>query len=136
MFINVEFYYEQKKKLVFASLFAAVLNLVLNWIFIPIFGYVAAAYTTLFSYFIFAVSNYISMKMILKEKNVEDNIYDYVRLILLFLALLVFSFVGVILYPYLLPRLIAILTGVFILCVNSRNIIGSLAGVFKNNDKT
>lgn len=136
MFINVEFYFEQKKKLVFASLLAAVLNLVLNWIFIPIFGYVAAAYTTLFSYFIFAVSNYISMKMILKEKNVEDNIYDYVRLLLLFLALLVFSFVGVVLYPYLLPRLIAILIGVFILCVNSRKIIGSLAGVFKNNDKT
>lgn len=136
MFINVEFYYEQKKKLVIASLFAAVLNLILNWMFIPVFGYVAAAYTTLFSYFIFAISNYIAMKMILKEKNVKDNIYDYGRLIILFLALLVLAFVGVVLYPYLYTRLIVILVGIIVMCVNRKKIIGSFAGVFKNNGKT
>ena len=131
MFINVEFYYEQKNKLVVASLFAAVLNVVLNWFFIPVFGYVAAAYTTLFSYFVFAVSNYIAMKLILKEKNVEDNIYDYRRLVILFLCLLVFALLGVVLYSYILVRLLVIFVGLVVLCINRKKIIGSLAGVLK-----
>ena len=70
LFINVEFYYEKKKDLVFASIGAAILNLVLNWIFIPRYGYVAAAYTTLVSYVVFAGSNYLAMKRILRSNQV------------------------------------------------------------------
>ena len=105
MFICIEFYYEQKKKLVIASSVSAILNLVLNWIFIPVFGFVAAAYTTLFSYLVFTIANYIAMKKILLERNLEDRAYDYKRMILLFISLVCVSVVGVLLYPYLWVRI-------------------------------
>ena len=47
LFINVEFYFEEKTMLVFGSILAAVLNVVLNALLIPVWGFVAAAYTTL-----------------------------------------------------------------------------------------
>lgn len=50
LFVNVEQFYKKTWGMALASVSAALLNLVLNYIFIPIFGYVAAAYTTLAGY--------------------------------------------------------------------------------------
>ena len=44
-YVNILFYYKKTKFILFASVFAAVCNIVLNAIFIPIFGYVAGGYT-------------------------------------------------------------------------------------------
>ncbi|MBN1523566.1 MAG: oligosaccharide flippase family protein [Spirochaetales bacterium] len=43
-------------------------NISLNYIFIPYFGYVAAAWTTLASYILLFILHYINSKFILKEK--------------------------------------------------------------------
>jgi O-antigen/teichoic acid export membrane protein len=104
LFINVEFYYEEKKKLIWASIGAAVTNLALNWIFIKWFGYIAAAYTTLVSYIIFAYCNYLTMKKILSEHEVEDNAYSYKSLILIFICLCFAAIIGATLYRHLLIR--------------------------------
>lgn len=50
MFVNVEQIRKKTVGMAFASASAAVLNYVLNMIFIPRYGYVAAAYTTLAGY--------------------------------------------------------------------------------------
>lgn len=52
IYLNVEYYYKKTKMIAISAITAAVLNLVLNLLFIPIYGAVAAAYTTVFSYFI------------------------------------------------------------------------------------
>ena len=106
LFINVEFYYEEKRKLVLASIGAAVVNLVLNWIFIREFGYIAAAYTTLASYLIFAFCNCIAMKKILADKGVPDNGFNYKGLTGLFLLFAAIAFAGVAIYGFLIPRII------------------------------
>lgn len=46
----VEYYHKKTIYISIGTIGAAVVNVVLNYIFIPKFGYVAAAYTTLFSY--------------------------------------------------------------------------------------
>lgn len=43
------FYYEKTKDLLKVSFIAGLSNVILNFIFIPIFGYEAAAYTTFFA---------------------------------------------------------------------------------------
>ena len=48
-----------------ASVTAASLNIVLNYIFISRFGYIAAGYTTLFCYFVQAIMDYIAMKHVI-----------------------------------------------------------------------
>lgn len=53
---NIEFFYDVNKFSMYASFMAAIINLVLNVCMIPIFGYVAAGYTTLIGYaFLFLV---------------------------------------------------------------------------------
>ena len=61
LYVNIEFYYKKTGYIAFGTIFAAVLNIVLNAIFIPIFGYVAAAYTTLVGYLsLMAIHVYVS----------------------------------------------------------------------------
>lgn len=50
----LEFYYKKNIYVMVASTLAAVLNVILNFIFIPMFGYQAAAYTTLACYAVYA----------------------------------------------------------------------------------
>ena len=50
MFSAVEFYYEQTTKIMYASVVTAGLNIILNAIFIKLFGFIAAGYTTLACY--------------------------------------------------------------------------------------
>lgn len=106
LFINVEFYHEQKRRLVWASVGAATANLILNCICIPRFGYVAAAYTTLVSYILFVLCNCLAMKDLLRDKGLPDDAYDYRELLLLFIAFLGTSFLGNWLYPHLVVRIV------------------------------
>lgn len=120
LFINVEFYYEEKKMLVYGSVGAAVLNIVLNYLLIPVFGFVAAGYTTLASYIVFALSNYYTMRLVLKKRNLPDNMYDYKALLWLFIVFMIVGFVGVALYSNLIIRIIITLF-VLVLMVLNRN---------------
>ena len=106
LFINVEFYYERKKELVWASIGSALINIVLNWFLIPRFGIVAAGYTTFVSYIVFVFCNYLAMKKILKQENVKDDMFDYKMLILLLVAFCVLSAIGALLYSFLWIRIV------------------------------
>lgn len=80
-FATFEFFYEKKRNIAYASLVGAVLNVVLNYIFIPIFGYYAAGYTTLFCYMLYAIMHYIFMRRICKQ--FLDNRQPYKTSVLL-----------------------------------------------------
>lgn len=72
MFVNLE---QLKKKTIgmaVASAIAAGVNFLLNWLFIPRIGYLAAAYTTLASYFVL-----LSMHMFLVYRLKLNNAYSY-----------------------------------------------------------
>lgn len=72
MFVNIE---QLKKKTVgmaIASAIAAATNLLLNWIFIPRFGYLAAAYTTLVAYIVL-----LAMHMYLVHRLGLSSAYSY-----------------------------------------------------------
>ena len=115
LFINVEFYYEEKYKLVGASILAAVVNIVLNYYGIKMFGFVAAGYTTLISYVLFAGCNYFAMQGICREKGIDGELYDYKMLVLLFIAFAAVGFAFTALYPFRWVRLGIIAVGLIIL---------------------
>ena len=58
IFANVEFYYKKNKFIAYASMIGAVLNLVLNYFGIKLFGYIAPGYTTLICYIVFGIAHY------------------------------------------------------------------------------
>lgn len=120
LFINVEFYYEEKKMLVYGSIGAAILNIVLNYLLIPVFGFVVAGYTTLASYIVFAFSNFVTMRYVLKKRFLPDNMYDYKALLGLFITFMIVGFIGVALYGNLIARIVVTLF-VLVLMILSRN---------------
>lgn len=66
-FAAFEFYFERTKSIATATCAGAVLNIILNYIFIKLFGYCAAGYTTLFCYMVFAAFHYLFMRKICRE---------------------------------------------------------------------
>ena len=129
LFINVEFYYEEKKMLVYGSVGAAILNIVLNYFLIPLFGFVAAGYTTLASYIVFALSNYYTMRLVLKKRNLPDNMYDYKALLWLFIVFMIVGFVGVALYGNLVVRIIVALFVLVLMILNRNKFIVELKSI-------
>lgn len=62
MFSTVSFYHEKTLLMSVSSIIGAVLNIVLNIVFIPVFGYIAAGYTTLICYMVYAAFHYMLMR--------------------------------------------------------------------------
>ena len=71
---NVEIYYEKRVFMSCATMIAALLNVVLNYLMIPVFGYIACAYTTVFCYFIYGVAHFLFMNRI---RTPEGWVGDY-----------------------------------------------------------
>lgn len=71
LYVNIEQYEKKTIGMAFASAGAALLNLGLNAIFIPVFGYVAAAYTTLAGFLFLLV-----VHMLLVRKYGYSQVYD------------------------------------------------------------
>ena len=58
-FANIEFYYEKTRMMALATMIGALLNIILNYIFIQKYGYYAAGYTTLICYIVYALCHYV-----------------------------------------------------------------------------
>ena len=62
MYVNIEQFMKKTVGMAFGSALAAIINVALNMLFIPKYGYIAAAYTTLVSYGFLLVFHYILVK--------------------------------------------------------------------------
>lgn len=117
LFINVEFYYEEKTLLVWGSIGSAVLNVVLNALLIPKFGFVAAGYTTWFSYIAFAVANYYTMAYLCRKRELSCDFYNLKELLGLFVVFSAVTFLALALYKQPIIRyciIAGVLTGLVI----------------------
>ena len=76
LFSEFEFYYEKTQYITIATSVNAVLNIILNYIFIGKFGYYAAGYTTLLCYFLYATFHYLFMRKICMDEMDDVQPYD------------------------------------------------------------
>lgn len=95
------FYYEKTKFIMIASVVAALANIVLNYIFINLFGYIAAGYTTLVCFIIYASCHYVFMQKVCKQY-CEGN-YPYKTSKLLVISCLFLLLGAIILFTYKHP---------------------------------
>lgn len=86
---NVEFFYEQNKFTMYISMLGAGLNVLLNYFGIKMYGYIAAAYTTLFCYIFFATGHYIYATRSVKKLLGVEKIFNTKRIIALSIGVLV-----------------------------------------------
>lgn len=123
MFANIEFYYEKPGFIAISTTVAAVANVVLNYIGIRLFGWIAAAYTTLICYIIYASMHFIFMERINKTEIKYTMIYS--RKILLIMSA-IFVAIGLTLmltYNWLVLRYCVIVLGLIICFVYRKQII-------------
>ena len=134
LFSRIELYFEKKSYTVIATVTAAILNIVLNYLWIPKAGYVAAGYSTLIAHMLFCVLHYFFYEKVRREKMESAKVYDIRKLLLISLIILVLTFSMTFLYQYIAIR-IAIVIVILIVAFFMRNkIISMVKMLMKKTD--
>lgn len=104
LFAKFAFYYEKTLFIMSVSVVGAALNIILNYIFIPRFGYIAAGYTTLVCYVVFSIGHFVFMRVICRDNC--NGIYPCNSRVVVCIALvfLVTGFLMLFTYKHFLVR--------------------------------
>ena len=116
LFANFEFYYKKTFQIMIASVFGAALNIFLNFVFINIFGYIAAGYTTLVCYIVYALAHYFFMRQVCNKEIDRKSVYDAKILVGISIVFIILGFLMMLTYTNTVIRYLAI-AGILILAL-------------------
>ena len=102
----------------YASVTSVLLNLVLGYVLISNFGYLAAGYSTLICYFIQATLDYFALKRVVKE-----NVYNMKFIGVLSAAVVFIALFSNMLYEFVLIRYLIVLAFVVLAIFFRKKII-------------
>lgn len=122
LFSTIEFYYGATKFVMVASCVGAGLNVVLNAIFIPRFGFVAAGYTTMVCYLVFMIMHYVFMKKICRQNMNGKKAYNVPFIALSCVLLCGASAVCMAIYHLVWVRLVIILLTLMFAWINKKKV--------------
>lgn len=123
LFANIEYYYSETKYVSLASIMAAVVNYVLNLIFIKKFGYLAAGYTTLASYILYSLGHFVFMKKVTKKHANGYNYYNNKAILLISVIFVISCILVVPIYNLVVVRYLLILILMIFIILNRKKII-------------
>ena len=129
MYANIEFYFEKNKFSMYISCGGAVLNIILNYIGIKSFGYIAAAYTTLICYIVFALGHFLYITMIIKSIEGIDKPFRTKRLFVLSILVVVFGLFIIKFYEYSIIRYCIIILICTLLLLKRKIILNTLTTI-------
>lgn len=110
VFAIPQMYYEKQKFMSVASIAAAILNIILNAIFIPVFGFYAAGYTTVASYIVYSTGHYWFSRKVCMEEIGSFELFDSKSILLISIGVFGCSIAFIFLYQFGMIRyLMAIL---------------------------
>lgn len=118
LYANILYYYKKSQYVMLGSLTAMLLNIVLNYIFINIFGYIASGYTTMICYFVQALIDYSAMKNI-----VGFRIYDIRFIMFMSVGISVIALFSNLLYKIIIIRYLIVTAIIIILGVQRKRVI-------------
>lgn len=128
-FVNVEYFKKKNKQITIATVIGAIVNVVLNMLFIPMFGYLVAAYTTVIGYLVMTVVHYYFYRKI-----IDEPIFNVKLFVIITVALYIFGFVCLALYKYMIIRyVLVVLMGLY--AMKKRKIIISSFKEMNKNKK-
>ena len=131
VFAIPQMYYEKQKFMSVASIAAAVLNIVLNAIFIPVFGFYAAGYTTVASYIAYSIGHYwFSRKVCMKEIG-SFELFDSKGILLISIGVFGCSIAFVFLYQYRIIRYLMASTLIIIAISQYKKILNVVKSIRK-----
>ena len=120
---NVLMFYKKSFLVMIATIGAALVNIVSNYIFIKQFGYQAAAYTTFISFILLAV-----LELIMKKRVVKEQIIPIRFLVFFSISLILVCLCMIMIYPYRWLRLGIVLVCFIAALINKERIISTIKG--------
>lgn len=121
LYVNVEFYLKKTKFISFATVGAAIINIGANYLLIPRFGYVAAAYASVIGFAFMLLFHYLVCR-----KTVYNQLFNIKTLLLNVAICFVAMIVVLLLYKNNIARLIVlgVLIAVIVIlaCVNRKKL--------------
>lgn len=133
-YYNIEYFFEKTLLISAGTLLAAIVNIVLNLIFVPKWGYIAAGYTTLIGYIVMLLYHFFIVKYVLKK----SYIYDNKRFFITVMGLICLQIAVAFLYNYTLIRAGLIVVYIVLLlafAVRNKSYITSLMGQKKGTGR-
>lgn len=118
---NVLTFYKKTTAIMMSTLLAAAINVILNYIFIPKYGAIAASYTTLIAYIFLTIFQMIAVIKVSKESIIEKR---FLGIMIAFT--IIWSMLCNILYQILYLRMICILVIGFVCIIKRKKIINNL----------
>lgn len=110
LYSDIPLYYKKTKYVMYPAIIVAILNVILNYICIPIFGYMVAAYTTLISYIMWAILQAYWCKKVCNLNNIEANtLFDNKSLFVIAFTTIMLCLIGILLYNLSFLRYIFII---------------------------
>ena len=113
LYANIEFYEKKTGWISTATLIAAGLNIALNFVMIPLFGYIAAAYTTAIGFAAMFLLHYWGVRL----KTKYGKLYDLTKLMLIAGAVMIATMMSLVLYQHAYIRYICIVLYLFTIVV-------------------
>lgn len=133
LFACFEYYFEKSNFLMIASTIGGVLNIILNYFFIKLYGFIAAGYTTLFCYIFYSVVHYIFMRKIQKENLENVKVYNPMIIIGISGAFMIAAAIMMATYNLIAVRYGIIFVGLVVLFTKRNTIMGVIKEVRSKN---
>ena len=123
LFAKFAFYYEKTIAIMIASVLGALLNIILNYIFIKLFGYMAAGYTTLTCYLVFAIAHYLFMKKVCRDCCDGEYPYETKKIVYISVPFVIVGFILLATYNYPIIRYSIVAASAAVVIIKRKKIL-------------
>ncbi len=123
LFADIEYFCEANKLVTTASVISAVTNIGLNAIFIPLFGFFAAGWTTFVCYSLNCILHYIFTKAACRKKLSGVSPYDYKKIFLISLVTIIATLLLLLIYDFWIARYVLLAAIMAVAIVKRKSIM-------------
>lgn len=128
IFADIILYHKKSVGVMIATIIASALNVLLNAIFIPLFGYYAAAYTTLAAFLILSITQGVTMKIVHKQ-----DLLDIKGIMLFTSAIITFGLAFNLVYHSTIIRYSIIIILMALVLIFKKRILETIGQVKRSN---
>ncbi len=136
VFVNIESYFAKTTYIMYVSITCGILNVVLNFLFIDVFGYIVCGYTTMISYIVFAIGHYYFMRKVCRDKIPGVSIFDMKGIVLISVCVMICAVLVILLYPYWMIRYGILLIMAVVLFIYRKPILEFAAKTLKRDSES
>lgn len=134
-FANIEYYYKETKMVSMASVIAGVVIIAANMLLVPRFGFIAAAYSSLISYIVYAIMHYLFMRKTLKKHLNGLEVYNNKLIFKMAIAFIAIILLVNVLYQFTIIRYTVIVLSLVLVVIKRKYLLGIINSLFIKKEK-